>query len=1553
MRRTNSPPIRSAILLCFMFMSTTLFGQSLWGVTSGGGTNGAGVIFQTATDGTGQTVRHNFQTTFPGAVPTGKLELAANGKYYGTTAEGGLHGWGVLYEFDPATNAYTKKLDFQSEATRYGALTLASNNKFYATSRYGGTIAEYDPATNVLTVKFTFTWATNGGPWGDLVRGSNGKLYGISTTQPYVLNIYEFDPVTSTFTQRVSNMGSTPGAPHMPVLVPAPNGLLYATLRTTGGPSGLVSYNPATNVYSVVAPFPAWNGYVNFGLTAANGKLYGFTTPSGTYQTRILEFDYTTNTFNLRYTFASSSETPVDWVYAANGKFYGLVSQPSDGMAIFEWNPVTAAYVVKATYDHTPFLTASSYSAGLILSSAGKVYGTVSRNGVTLKGYLFEYDIAANTYNNRVDFSYSPNGAYPTSGIVQANNRKLYGMTRDGGAVDQGVVYQFDPATNTYTKLLDFDYNTNGAKPLGSLTLADNGKLYGWTSDGGAYSDGVAFTIDPATNTFTKLVDLYYAGGIGGSPEGSLVPGPNGKLIGFGTSPNYGAIIQVDPSTDVVSLMRQLTATSGASPLGDPLLASDGKIYGTAAGSLGAGVPGSFVYDPATTTWTKLPNGCPTRGSYVQDANGKLYTFGYNIIEVDPATNTCTTKAAIPLSSGWSEDAKLTRSSNGKYYGLTYAGNAGNTLFEYNVATNVVTTKVTFTGANGFNPSGDLHLTMTPQTAASNITFSPTYTTQLQINFTAGSGTKRLVVIKQGSAVDFVPTENATYNVGDIISGNRIVKIDGGSNVYVTGLTASTNYHVKIFEYTETGTKKNYLVANAPVANVTTLPPPNCPFTSPANGATFIYVTPTCIANAITGASTYTLEVSPVSDFSSGVIVRTGVRNQVFTGLAYSTLYYARAKTNLSPDYSVVTTFTTGPPEAFSYVSSPINGATGQNCNLAVSSSFVHYANTYTIELNTASDFTGTSIVKSGASAGQGFNNLALSTTYYSRVKTDLSPNWGPTRSFVVGDAQTLSFLATPAHGSTNQWWNLTLVANTVTGATNYSVRLSPVSDFSSGLITASAASTNIPVAGLAYNTLYYVQIHTNLNPGLWGPSRVFTTAHPLYFSFVTSPGSGAVNVARTVNLASNVVRDATSYTIEANTASDFSGTSIVNTSSSNSIPFSLAYGTTYYTRVKTNLDPGWGSTRSFTTSTAQYNSYVVTPANAVGNQLPTLNVVANEIFGATSYTIQLSPLSDFSSGVIEQTGPTRTLNFSQLVPITTYYSRVHTSVAPGLWGPTRSFTTANQYLTSPANGAVNVLWSTVLITNTTSTATSYTIEANTLPDFTGTSIVKTGASSNQNFVLAYDQTYYVRCRSNIAGGWGSDRSFTTGNPVSLSYTIAPVNGATNVALAPQVWANVLPGATSYTVELNPASDFSGTPIIKTQASSTMGFTGLAPGTTYYTRAKTSLDPTQWGPTRSFTTVNARIMADDIPTTPDVELETNNFEVVLDNNPFRTHLGLTVKGKSSIAEIQMIDILGRVAIHSSIPTNQHVEIATSFSPGVYLVRVVHDGEIITRRVVKE
>ena len=62
--------------------------------------------------------------------------------------------------------------------------------------------------------------------------------------------------------------------------------------------------------------------------------------------------------------------------------------------------------------------------------------------------------------------------------------RKLYGMTGRGGSNDAGVIFSFDPAASTYTKLMDFDY-ANGRYPYGSLVQASDGKLYGMTSEGG------------------------------------------------------------------------------------------------------------------------------------------------------------------------------------------------------------------------------------------------------------------------------------------------------------------------------------------------------------------------------------------------------------------------------------------------------------------------------------------------------------------------------------------------------------------------------------------------------------------------------------------------------------------------------------------------------------------------------------------------------------------------------------------------------------------------------------------------------------------------------------------------------------------------------------------------------------------------------------------------------------------------------------------------------------------------------------------------------------
>src|SRR6185369_1985868 len=98
-------------------------------------------------------------------------------------------------------------------------------------------------------------------------------------------------------------------------------------------------------------------------------------------------------------------------------------------------------------------------------------------------------------------------GSQPYGSLIE-NNGKLYGITQDGGANSDGVIFSFDPAgEGTYTDLYDFDGDT-GSSPYGSLTVKDN-KLYGLTYNGGTNNAGVIFEYDPAgEGTYTKKYDF-------------------------------------------------------------------------------------------------------------------------------------------------------------------------------------------------------------------------------------------------------------------------------------------------------------------------------------------------------------------------------------------------------------------------------------------------------------------------------------------------------------------------------------------------------------------------------------------------------------------------------------------------------------------------------------------------------------------------------------------------------------------------------------------------------------------------------------------------------------------------------------------------------------------------------------------------------------------------------------------------------------------------------------------------------------------------------------
>src|SRR5215218_1359240 len=230
------------------------------------------------------------------------------------------------------------------------------------------------------------------------------------------------------------------------------------------------------------------------------------------------------------------------------------------------------------------------------------LYGLVQHGGTNGGGTLIKYNSAVNDLSTLLHFESLD--SYTPGNLIQAANGKLYGMTRFGGRYGYGTIFSFAPASATYTKVKDFDVAT-GSFPQGSLIRATDGKLYGMTEQGGATGNGVVFSFDPVTSIYTKLKD--FDGTNGARPQGSLMQAINGKLYGMtqlGGSNDLGVLFSFDPTSATFAKITDFDGTNGAKPQGSLIQAVNGKLYGvTYWGGVGKGV--LFSFDPVAASYSK------------------------------------------------------------------------------------------------------------------------------------------------------------------------------------------------------------------------------------------------------------------------------------------------------------------------------------------------------------------------------------------------------------------------------------------------------------------------------------------------------------------------------------------------------------------------------------------------------------------------------------------------------------------------------------------------------------------------------------------------------------------------------------------------------------------------------------------------------------------------------------------------------------------------------------------------------------------------------------
>jgi uncharacterized repeat protein (TIGR03803 family) len=293
------------------------------------------------------------------------------------------------------------------------------------------------------------------------------------------------------------------------------------------------------------------------------------------------------------------------------------------------------AQTFSVLYSFTGTTDGANPWAGLIEDGAGNLYSTTAFGGASGGGVVFMLDATA-TETVLYSFTGGTDGAWPFGGLVRDEAGNLYGTTSIGGdlSCSCGTVFKLDP-TGKVTALHTFTgYPVDGAFPW-AVVSDKAGNLYGTTSSGGAYGDGIVFNLDPTGKE--ALLHTFTGGPDGSFSLGDLILDGAGNLYGTtfyggrGCGVGCGEVFKLS-KTDKLTLLHSFTGTpDGQGPHAGVIRDAAGTLYGTTSFGGAHGWGTVFKLDKTGTetvlhSFTGGADGGRTRGSgLVRDAAGNLY----------------------------------------------------------------------------------------------------------------------------------------------------------------------------------------------------------------------------------------------------------------------------------------------------------------------------------------------------------------------------------------------------------------------------------------------------------------------------------------------------------------------------------------------------------------------------------------------------------------------------------------------------------------------------------------------------------------------------------------------------------------------------------------------------------------------------------------------------------------------------------------------------------------------------------------------------------------
>jgi autotransporter-associated beta strand protein len=374
------------------------------------------------------------------------------------------------------------------------------------------------------------------------------------------------------------------------------------------------------------------------------------------------------------------------------------------------------------------------------------------------------------------------------------------GTVADSG-VDQGINYrQTSPAANSQTTPTVPILTTPTATGIGQTAatlgatitanggaaLSSRGTVYNTTgspvTENGAAEGGTdveAFT-DERTG-LSQGTRYFYRGyavnavGTGYSPQGS-----------FHTEPGQAADVTF---ANVTATGMRISWTAGDD--------SDGAIVVVRAASAVVDGPTDGTTHSASTTFAS--------GANLGNSSYVVFRGAGTQVDVTGLTAGTTYHVAVHAFKGTAADS-------GNDLGINYRQTSP---------------------ATGNKPT----LAAEPTTHSSSLSFSNIGPYQMDLSWTGGNGASRIVVVREGAATTWTPTDGtAPSGVSAVFSSagdqdldeNRICYDGSGSGFTLSGLLPETTYHVTIFEYNGSGTEVNYYTGGTPLSGNETTAEETC-----------------------------------------------------------------------------------------------------------------------------------------------------------------------------------------------------------------------------------------------------------------------------------------------------------------------------------------------------------------------------------------------------------------------------------------------------------------------------------------------------------------------------------------------------------------------------------------------------------------------------------------------------------------------------------------------------------------------------------------------------